>query len=702
VSSRRLRARVVAGVLLATAVGVVAWHFLRPAGGPPVLGRMNVVLVTVDTLRADRVSPALTPVIDSLAARGIRFTGARSNVPLTLPAHATIFTGLLPPHHGVRLNGEHRLKDGTPTLARLLQSSGYRTGAFVGAYVLDSRFGLDQGFETYDDEIPKGEEATGSLEAERRGDVVAARAIAWLRALPGDERPFFLWMHLYDPHAPYEPPPSYLARAGGRGYDGEVAFADAQVGALMDALAASGRGGKTLMIVAGDHGESLGEHGEATHGMLLYEPAVRVPMILSGAGLRAGTRAEPASLVDLLPTVLRRLGLATPAGLDGRDLLAEDAAKRPAEVYAETTYPEAAGCSPLRSLFDGRWKAIVGPPAAELYDVARDPGEAVDEATRHDTIVAAMAKRADALAAHAAASGAAAPSAEVAERLRTLGYVAAAPAPRETGAAAPSPVTMVRAWGRFEDALRMLNAGRAAEAAAAMAALVKEQPAARVFQATYARALADAGRPAEAIVAYRAALRAWPQDTLLLHGLAVAARKAGLAQEAMKAEEAALAVDPTDAGAHNGRGLLLARAGRPAEARVAFERAVELDPSAVPFWLNLGNARVALGDAAAAESAYREALRLDGRSVDAANGLALVLIGTGRAAEAIPLLERVVAVAPDFLGAWLHLGMAKQAMGDTAGAAAAYRRVVVTGGPALRAAAGQMLAAIGGGPAPRR
>ena len=270
--------------LAAALLTALGWHYW-PASGRPVLGRVNVVLVTIDTLRADRIGPALTPRIVALAQQGATFTNARSNVPLTLPAHASILTGLLPPRHGVRLNGVQRLRADTPTLGRVLQSAGYRTGAFIGAYVLDSRFGLDQGFDTYDDEIPKGESVTGSLDADRRGDLVAARAIAWLRSLPDDGRPFFLWMHVYDPHAPYTPPAEWLARAKGQAYDGEVAFADAQVGALLDALPAGGRRERTLTVVAGDHGESLGEHGEAAHGMLVYEAALRVPLVLAGAGL---------------------------------------------------------------------------------------------------------------------------------------------------------------------------------------------------------------------------------------------------------------------------------------------------------------------------------------------------------------------------------------------------------------------------------
>ena len=443
----------------------------------------------------------------------------------------------------------------------MLQSAGYRTGAFVGAYVLDSRFGLDQGFDVYDDEIPKRESATGSLEADRRGDVVAARAIAWLRSLPDDGRPFFLWMHLYDPHAPYTPPAEWLARAKGQPYDGEVAFADAQLGALVDALRATGRAERTLTIVAGDHGESLGEHGEADHGMLLYEAALRVPLVLVAPGVRAAIRDEPVSLVDVFPTVVGLVGVGAPATLDGRDLLAADAASASSEAYAETEYPRAAGCSPLRALVDARWKYIGGPVRPELYDLAADPEEAHDVAAEQQATADAIGPRAAALAARAVASVDATPSSEVVERLRALGYVASVPSQPPAGAAAPSPVTVVREWGRFQGALAELRGGEVERATSTLAALVRERPDAPVFQATYALALTDARRTADALAAYRAALRRWPQDAMLLHGLAVAARSAGRADEAMKAEQAVIAIDPTDAAAHNGVGLLLVGTG---------------------------------------------------------------------------------------------------------------------------------------------
>ena len=267
------------------------WLLLAACGGgarqPAPVPKPNVLLVTIDTLRADRVGPELTPAVESLAARGERFTHARTTVPLTLPSHTTILTGTLPPEHGVRTNGT-RLAS-RPTLARAFHEAGYRTGAFVGAYVLDRRFGLSIGFDTYDDRVVRPPGGEARFEAERRGDAVADAALEWLAR--GDSRPFFAWVHFYDPHAPYTPPQEFLDRARGQPYDGEVAFADAQLGRLLDWLRTSGQADRTIVAVAGDHGEGLGDHGELTHGMLAYDSTLRVPLVIagpSGAGRRDG------------------------------------------------------------------------------------------------------------------------------------------------------------------------------------------------------------------------------------------------------------------------------------------------------------------------------------------------------------------------------------------------------------------------------
>ena len=265
-------------------------------GGTPAPMRPNVLLITIDTLRADRVGAGITPAIDALAASGLRFTAARTAVPLTLPSHTTIHTGLLPPQHGVRENGAVALGDTHATMATLLKQAGYQTAAFVGAFVLDRRFGLARGFDTYDDQIPRDPDATDRLEAERPASAVADRALAWLnqqpRAADHPPLPWFVWIHFYDPHAPYTPPPEFASRAH-TPYDGEVCFADAQLGRIVNALRTQGALDRTLVVVCGDHGEGLGDHGERTHGMLLYDSTLRVPLVIAAPGppRRHGGRA---------------------------------------------------------------------------------------------------------------------------------------------------------------------------------------------------------------------------------------------------------------------------------------------------------------------------------------------------------------------------------------------------------------------------
>ena len=308
-----------------------AWLLRRPPAPrvPP-----SVLLVTIDTLRADRVGayggPAgLTPNIDALAAQGAVFEEALASVPLTLPSHATILSGLEPPHHGVRDNGTYVFPEGRETLATRLQAAGYATGAFMAAYVLDRRFGLARGFTHYDDAIDRRQEGASILESERRGETVVAAAEEWLG---GQHGPYFAWVHLYDPHAPYDPPSPFREKHAGALYDGEVAYADACVGRLLEA-ARRPAAGNLVVVVLSDHGESLGEHGERTHGFFVYQSTLRIPLIAAGPGVP--TRRVPglARTADVTPTILRLLGMDPLPQIDGMDLLA---AGRPRESYAET------------------------------------------------------------------------------------------------------------------------------------------------------------------------------------------------------------------------------------------------------------------------------------------------------------------------------------------------------------------------------
>jgi arylsulfatase A-like enzyme/Flp pilus assembly protein TadD len=649
--------------------------------------RPNVLLITIDTLRADRVGRGLTPSIDGLAARGTRFTAARSTVPLTLPSHVSILTGTLPPENGVRVNGV--TPPPRPTLATAFHDAGYRAGAFVGAYVLDHRFGLARGFDIYDDRVSRDPSGAARLEAERRGDIVVDAALEWL---PGGSKPFFAWVHLYDPHAPYNPPQEFRARAGGSLYDGEVAFADAQVGRLLDWLRSSGEGERTIVAVAGDHGEGLGDHGELTHGMLAYDSTLRVPLIVAlppkggnhesgegNSGGRPGTeqssrgfrlQAEgtvdvPVTLADLAGTLLHAAGIAVPAGMREGPLTGSR------EAYAETQYPRTAGWHDLSALAFDRWKLVVS-SEAELYDVSADPGETRNLAAQKPALVLGARKRLLDLRAAKVQAAAVVPR-DAAERLRALGYVSGVTAPPDD--AAPNPAKQIAAWNTFERELSRLSNGDARGAAPGLAALARAHPDAPVFQATYARALKDTGRAQQAVDLYRRLVARWPTDADMYHDLAVAAGAAGMPDEAERAEQAALALQPSNAAASNGLGLMLIEQGRQAEALRAFERAVADDPGNATFWTNLGNARRDTGDSAQAERAYRRGLDADPRSADAANGMGVLLVQAKRAPDAIPWFERALAGSPGFVEARLNLGIAYQESGNRDRAIEQYRRV---------------------------
>ncbi len=676
---------------LVAVAALFAWrHYARTATIPTVdSARPNVVLITIDTLRADRLRRGFTPAIDALALTGARFDAARTVVPLTLPSHVTIMTGALPLVHHVRENGVV-FKPGLPPLARILHDARYRTGAFVGAYVLNRVFGLADGFEVYDDRVPRDPRLGPQLEAQRRGGDVVDAALAWLHDV---QQPFFLWVHLYDPHAPYDPPAEFLARAGGRGYDGEVAYADAQVGRVVAALQEKGLLTTTLLAIAGDHGEGLGEHGEESHGMLAYDSTLRVPLIITGPGVSARVVDRAVSLVDLAPSLLT-IARVRPGGPTAAPLLSADARD---EIHAETVYPRQAGWHRLTVLADERWKLILS-SEAELYDLSTDAGESTNLVAGRGSIVASMSARLREIEAGSrTASQTATLPADAAERLRSLGYVSGSPsAPGADDSRSPNPARVIDAWGRFERALSDVTEGRPRGALPVLEDLAATFPDARVFAATYARALKDTGSAPAAVAIYKAAVRRWPAEASLYHDLSVAARAAGDAAEALRAEQAALALDGNSASALNGLGLLYTDAGRPEEAAAAFERATERDPESAAYWANLGNARRASGALDRAEAAYHRGLDIDPAHADAANGLGVLLVQRDRSADAIAWFERALAHTPDFAEARLNLGIAYQESGNRDQAIATYRKVLAETPPRSREhqAAIQLIAAL--------
>ena len=656
-----------------------------PAAVPAV--RPNILLITIDTMRADRLGRGFTPTLDRLSAAGLRFAEARTTVPLTLPAHTSIMTGELPPTHGVRINGAMR-REGTPTLAATLKAAGYQTRAVVGAFVLDRRFGLDHGFDIYDDRITRDPDAMDLLQAERPAGPVIDRAIE-LMAKTSTSEPWLFWVHLYDPHAPYDPPAPDLARAKGVAYDGEIAYVDAEIARLLALVDGRADAARTAVMVAGDHGESLGEHGEPTHGMLLTEPALRVPLIVRAPGITGAERRDPASLIDIFPTALALAGLS--AQSPGRNLLAPPPSSG-LETYSETEYPRVAAWAPSRSLIRDGWKVIVSDRAA-LFNLAQDGQEARDLAAAQSSLAASMSARLDTLRAPAQKAAPAAISQETANRLRSLGYVT--PAVTSASDGGIDPATAMPAWASFEAALSDLSAGRVTQSLPVLARVSAAYPASPIFAATYARALAAGGRKTEALTRFRAAVKQWPADASLYHELAVVARELGRAEEALRAEEAALALAAGDPLALNGKGLLLVDAGRHAEAAKAFEAAMSADPTNAMYAANLGNALRAMGQLEAAGAAYRRAL--DSAPLpDAANGLGVILVQQHQAAAAVPWLEQA-AQDPSFVEAQLNLGIALQESGNAARARQQYLKVIATAGshPREKEAARALLAQLG-------
>ena len=359
--------------------------------------KRNVLLITIDTLRADRLGcygsrTVKTPNIDALAAGGTLFEETITPVPLTLPSHASILTGRYPAEHGIRDNGFYRLPKGYPTLATEFAKAGYQTAAFVASGTLNGVFGLNQGFDLYDDmSVVKGRTQLTDR-SERPADKVTAKVAEWLKN--SVKKPFFLWVHYFDPHAPYEPPESYREKYRGRLYDGEVAFTDREVGRLLKVLKEAGFERDTLVILTADHGESLGEHGEMSHGVFLYRATMHVPLIFSGPGVPAGKPiSSMARLIDICPTILSYAHLNKNFSCSGRDLWPIIAGRSIPEgelIYIETEAPaNLMGWSALKGLRTDRFK-FIALPARELYDIRADPGENHNLITSQPDVAAAM------------------------------------------------------------------------------------------------------------------------------------------------------------------------------------------------------------------------------------------------------------------------------------------------------------------------
>jgi len=637
--------------------------------------QLHILLITLDTTRADVLGcygsrEGLTPNLDALAGDGVLFD-AVAPVPLTTPSHASILTGLYPFHHGVRMNGFFRLDREHVTLAEILKPRGMTTGAVLAAYVLARLFQLDQGFEFYDDDLSRGLQKTVFSIIERRADAVTASAFEWLddqTAAPvaeGGARPFFLWLHYFDPHAPYEPPKEFdLYGTDPLGkYKGEIAYTDHEIGRVVAKLKEMDLYDRTVIVVAGDHGEAFGRHGEHGHGLVIYESTLRVPLILripdvEGFSCRRGARMEDrASLVDIAPTLLDLLGVQAPRATDGRSLLpliqgAETTPERP--VYAETAEGKLVWqWSQLAAVYSGPWKLILA-PSPELYNLREDRFEERNLAPAEPARVERMTNLLSELV---SAPGVRVPTAtfemdaDAEERLRSLGYISGSSL--EDKQLEEIEIDLVTACRTGRNANEMT--GFTNLITMTMNHLQWNQPGRALRSAKKAREMIGEDRPK------------------LLGFMAAAFNQLRLFDSAIEAYEKMLEQRPNELGVLGNLAVTHHNKGNSTQAIEILNDVIRRSPQDYYHRLNLANMYDDLGRYDAADRQYANALELAPTTAGQRNkvryNLALSLMRRGRLAQARDLLEQILDEWPDREDARTLLGKINQRMGSSGSSA---------------------------------
>lgn len=669
---------------------------LRPATRDPRPADLNLLVITLDTTRADRLGAygyehAGTPVLDRLAREGVLFRHATSSAPLTLPSHSSMFTGKFPPAHGVRDNGGFFLDPREQTLAETLSARGFTTAGFVAAYVLDSKWGIDQGFSAYADNFDLSKYRAISLGAiQRPANEVVDRAIDFFR---GDSMPpsrFFAWVHLYDPHTPYEAPEPYRSQFAGKPYQAEIAFTDAQIGRLIAFLEEQRLLEQTVIVVAGDHGESLGDHGEQSHGFFIYESVMRVPFIIRApiAAMRGRVIEDPVRLVDIMPTALDLLGVQSQAAMDGRSLvpLMTGAVREMGlESYSEALYPlHHFGWSDLRSLREGRFKLIAA-PRPELYDLADDPGETKNLYDERRALGDRMYARLDEMEAEWAKSDRGKPAPvdvdpDAKARLAALGYVGSfvmnsADKGSREGLADPKDkvhlfnmITHARDLTKQEDAFD--------EVVATLRKVLAEDP--KVIDAWFmlGNVHASRGKTKEAIDFFKRALALKPDDEMAVVNMANAYRNLGRDDEALVGYQRFLQLDPRNAQVRYEAAQILIDRGRLDESAEYLRRALELEPKMAVARNALGVVLIHRRDFDGAEREIKAALAQKSDLRLAHFNLALIAESRRQPQVAIDEYLQEIAMHPKAFKAAFNLGKVYEQMGNRALQEASFKQAI--------------------------
>lgn len=686
-TARRIPSWIVLATVAAQALLAMQCSRQAPAPQPR---EANVLFITLDTTRADHLScyanqavaplyerrlrserdqktpvtdrrysrGAKTPHLDALAGRGIRFAHATSQVPLTLPSHACMFTGTYPEVHQLRDMGGFTLDPKHLTLATMARNTGYTTAAFVGSKAVGRVFGINQGFDTYDDQMPARGEEEGKLPGvfpERRAAVTTDRALEWLKQ-HGKER-FFLWVHYYDPHEPYEPLEPYKTQYPNDPYSAEIAYTDEQVGRLLDFLGQQKLRDRTLVIAIGDHGEGLNDHGEGTHGIFIYDDTLHVPLIIAGPKVPAGKVVnDQVRSIDLLPTVTEFLNLAPNPAAQGVSLwpLIERGQPLPGKgsnySYIETLYPKTyMNWSELRGMRTDRWKFILA-PKPELYDLEKDPAEKENIIARHPAEADQLQKKIWEVIGPAARDqklSFAPVNKETRQELESLGYVSAG-TPREIllNMSGPDPKDRVSTLQAIQQYARAMKVKGFAQAARAMEAAVKKDPAnplARLYLATAYEKQRDWRR---AIETYRGAVEIHVATDQILSRLGKAYLRVHDLVNGVKVMEEAGRMNPTDLDNFRNLGTAYLELQRLPEAEKAFRAILVQDDRNAPAYNGLGLVAIQRGDGDAARVNFERAIEFGPDEVEPLFNLGLLYQKTGNRAQALRYFQMFVERAP--------------------------------------------------------
>jgi len=640
-------------------------------------GAANVLLISIDTIRPDRLScytPRYlqTPNIDELASRGVVFNRAFAHTPLTLPSHINLLTGVTPPYHGVHDNARFRLSEDILTLAEYLKGQGYATGAFVGAFPLDSRFGLNQGFDVYDDHY--GTKARQEFfYIERTADKVVDVALNWLKAQSGR---WFAFIHVWDPHQPYNPPEPFKSRFNQDLYSGEVAFVDSELGRLFAYLKSHNLLEKTIIILTGDHGESLGEHGESTHGYFAYNSTLWIPLIISGPAIKPQRIDDYVFHIDIFPTLCDILGSSKPADLQGVSLLPLLKGKKspPRRVYFEALYAYYnRGWAPVKGYFESK-KKFIDSPLPEFYDLERDFEEKNNLILQVplDKYQQKLASLEKALSSAKNREGGQVIDAETMEKLRSLGYVAQPAASlKKTFGPEDDLKTLLPLQEKFAKAMGGYHRGKVEEAITALKEIVADRPTFDLAYSYLATIYKREGRLREAIKVLREGLAQNPQSYSIISTFGILLAESGLYDEAISVLEVGINLWDFDPEMWNYIGMAYWGKGDYKKALEAYQQALSLDPDYPLVFNNLGSLQLSLflrdkktEDLNKALNYFKQAIALDPELVSAYNGLGGAYKKLGKVEEAIACWQKALELNPNYDFSLYNLGLTYFELGD--------------------------------------